>query len=64
MGLLDKLLGRAKKTTGDAGVDASRRHERAATQERERSAEERALEHGEIERGDPEAGSGDPDPWG
>ena len=44
MGLLDKLLGRSKKATGDLMGDSSMRREGAA-QEREGAAEERAGQH-------------------
>ena len=47
MGLLDKLLGRGKKTAGDVMGDPSLQREGAA-QEREGAAEERASQHDEL----------------
>jgi uncharacterized protein YjbJ (UPF0337 family) len=47
MGLLDKLLGRGKKTAGDVMGDSSMRREGAA-QEREAAAEERAEQHEQM----------------
>ena len=47
MGLLDKLLGRGKKATGDLMGNASMRREGAA-QEREGAAEDRAGQHEEM----------------
>ena len=47
MGLLDKLLGRGKKTAGDVMGDASMRREGAA-QEREGAAEDRAAQHEQM----------------
>ncbi len=47
MGLLDRLLGRGKKATGDLMGDASMRREGAA-QEREGAAEDRAAKHEEM----------------
>jgi uncharacterized protein YjbJ (UPF0337 family) len=44
MGLLDKLLGRTKKATGDAIGDASLRRE-GMHQEMQGAAEDRASEH-------------------
>ena len=46
MGLLDRILGRGKKTAGDVMGDSSMRREGAA-QEREGMAEERAEAHEE-----------------
>jgi uncharacterized protein YjbJ (UPF0337 family) len=47
MGLLDKLLGRGKKATGDLMGDASMRREGAA-QERQGAAEDRAAQHEDM----------------
>ena len=47
MGLLDKLLGRGKKATGDVMGDPSMRQEGAA-QERAGNAEDRAAEHEQM----------------
>ena len=47
MGLLDKILGRGKKATGDMTGDASLQREGAA-QEREAAAEDRAAKHEEL----------------
>jgi uncharacterized protein YjbJ (UPF0337 family) len=47
MGLLDKILGRGKKATGDVMGDASMRREGAA-QEREAAAGEQAEQHEEM----------------
>lgn len=46
MGLLDKLLGRGKKTAGDLTGDSSMRRE-GVNQEQEGLAEERAEKHEE-----------------
>jgi uncharacterized protein YjbJ (UPF0337 family) len=47
MGLLDKLLGRGKKTAGDVLGDASMRRE-GMHQEQEGRAEDRAAKHEEL----------------
>jgi uncharacterized protein YjbJ (UPF0337 family) len=47
MGLLDKILGRGKKTAGDVTGDASMQREGAA-QEREGAADDRAAKHEEL----------------
>ena len=47
MGLLDKILGRGKKATGDVMGDSSMRREGAA-QEREGAAEDRASQHEQM----------------
>ncbi len=47
MGLLDKLLGRGKKTAGDITGDASMRRE-GMHQEKEGRAEDEAARHEEL----------------
>jgi uncharacterized protein YjbJ (UPF0337 family) len=47
MGLLDRLLGRGKKATGDV-IGDSTLHREGAHQEREGMAEDRAVEHEEM----------------